>query len=249
MRKRRYYPGILALAAAVTVAPAGIGTAWSYFTTYAEAAGGYTIRLGDRTEITEDFTDWTKHVVIANEESAEPVYIRVRAFCGSQYTIVYSGEGWTLGSDGYYYYNTIVNGGGTTAPLDLKIEGISEEPEAMESFNVVVIYESTPVKHHEDGTPYSVQETDWSEILDTGSTVSTGKEEDDRETENAGTGRTNDSQEGAVAGSTDSQEDAATGRSGIQEGSTGGEPGSREDEDAVNSAGTETGTTEGGGES
>ena len=57
MRKRRYYPGILALAAAVTVAPAGIGTAWSYFTTYAEAAGGYTIRLGDRTEITEDFTD------------------------------------------------------------------------------------------------------------------------------------------------------------------------------------------------
>ena len=177
------------------------------------------------------------------------MYIRVRAFCGSQYTIVYSGEGWILGSDGYYYYNTIVNGGGTTAPLDLKIEGIPEEPEAMESFNVVVIYESTPVKHREDGTPYSVQETDWSEILDTGSTVSTGKEEDDRETENAGTGRTNDSQEGAVAGSTDSQEDAATGRSGIQEGSTGGESGSREDEDAVNSAGTETGTTEGGGES
>ena len=93
MKKRNFYPQVLALTAAVTVASAGIGKAWSYFTTYAEAAGGYTIQLGDRTEITEDFTDWTKHVTITNEESSEPVYIRVRAFCGSQYTLVYSGEG------------------------------------------------------------------------------------------------------------------------------------------------------------
>ncbi len=177
MKNRKYYPGVLALAAAFTVASAGIGTAWSYFTTYAEAAGGYTIRLGDRTEIREDFSDWTKHVTIDNQESSEPVYIRVRAFCGSQYTIVYSGEGWTLGDDGYYYYDRIVDGGGKTATLDLKIEGIPEDPETMESFNVVVIYESTPVKYHEDGSPYSVEETDWDEILDTGSTESTGNAE------------------------------------------------------------------------
>ena len=50
------------------------------------------------------------------------------------------------------------------------------DPEEMERFNVVVIYESTPVKYHEDGTPYTVEETDWSELLDTGSTVSGGTE-------------------------------------------------------------------------
>lgn len=176
MKRRRFYPGALALAALTAVAFAGIGEAWSYFTTYAEAAGGYTIQLGDRTEITEEFTDWTKHVVIENVESSEPVYIRARAFCGSQYTLVYSGEGWTQGSDGYYYYGNIVNGGASTGQLDIRIENIPADPEEMERFNVVVIYESTPVKYHEDGTPYTVEETDWSELLDTGSTVSGGTE-------------------------------------------------------------------------
>lgn len=37
---------------------------------------------------------------------------------------------------------------------------------------MVVIYESTPVKYHEDGSAYTVEETDWDEILDTGSTES-----------------------------------------------------------------------------
>ena len=176
MKRRRFYPGALALAALTAVAFAGIGEAWSYFTTYAEAAGGYTIQLGDRTEITEEFTDWTKHVVIENVESSEPVYIRARAFCGSQYTLVYSGEGWIQGSDGYYYYGNIVNGGASTGQLDIRIENIPADPEEMERFNVVVIYESTPVKYHEDGSPYTVEETDWSELLDTGSTVSGGTE-------------------------------------------------------------------------
>jgi len=186
MKKRKYYPGVLACAAALTVASAGIGQAWSYFTTYAEASGGYTIHLGDRTEITETFTEWTKHVVIANEESSEPVYIRVRAFCGSQYTITYSGEGWTQGSDGYYYYNSAVDGGGATGALDLKIENIPETPEDKASFNVIVIYESTSVKHHEDGSAYTIEETDWSELLDTGNTESTGTPKETESGQDAG---------------------------------------------------------------
>ena len=174
MKKKRHYPGVLALAAVAVVASAGIGTTWSYFTTYTEAAGGYTISLGDRTEITERFTEWTKHLTIANEPDSQPVYIRAKAFCGSQYTITYSGEGWTQGSDGYYYYNSAVDGGGATGALDLKIENIPETPEDKASFNVIVIYESTSVKHHEDGSAYTIEETDWSELLDTGNTESTG---------------------------------------------------------------------------
>lgn len=195
MKKRNFYPQVLALTAAVTVASAGIGKAWSYFTTYAEAAGGYTIQLGDRTEITEDFTDWTKHVTITNEESSEPVYIRVRAFCGSQYTLVYSGEGWTQGNDGYYYYNEMVNGGASTGKLDVRIENIPEDPEEMARFNVVVIYESTPVKYHEDGSAYTIQETDWNELLDTGSTESSGTEST-QDGENADNEENSDTAEG-----------------------------------------------------
>lgn len=175
MKKRKYFPGVLALAAVCAVASAGIGKTWSYFTTYTEAAGGYPIQLGDRTDITEDFTEWTKHVTIANEPGSEPVYIRAKAFCGSQYTITYSGEGWTWNEeDGYYYYNYAVEGGKSTESLNLKIDGIPENPEDLERFNVVVIYESTPVKYHEDGSAYTVEVTDWDEILDTGSTESSG---------------------------------------------------------------------------
>lgn len=177
--KKRYYPAVLSLCTAVMIAGAGIGKTWAYFTTYTEAAGGYTLKLGDRTEIKEDFSDWTKHVVITNEEGSNPVYIRVKAFCASPYTIEYSGEGWSLAADGYYYYEKAVSGAAgqnMTAPLDLKIGGIPSDPEAMERFNVIVIYESTPVRYHEDGTPYTVYETDWSVILDTGKTESSGKE-------------------------------------------------------------------------
>lgn len=184
MKRRRFYPEILALTAIVGVASAGIGSAWSYFTTYAEASGGYTIELGDKTEIKETFSDWTKHVVIDNEEGSEPVYIRVRAFCGSQYTLeyLYDRTHWRPGDDGYYYYNRIVNGGESTDALDIKIYGIPENPEDMESFNVVVIYESTAVKYHEDGTPYHpVTETDWGELLDTGGTGSGGTEKGEGE--------------------------------------------------------------------
>lgn len=180
MRKKRYYPALLALAAVIAVAGAGIGKTWAYFTTFSEAAGGYTIRLGDRTEVTEEFSNQTKHMVITSDADSEPVYIRAKAFSGSPYPLLYSGDGWTLGADDYYYYSKIVNGGESTEALDIRIENIPVDGEKAEKdyFNVVVIYESTPVKYHEDGTAYTIQETDWSELLDNGSTTGTNQPQD-----------------------------------------------------------------------
>ena len=88
MKKTKYF---LTLLAATTIVSAGIGKAWAYFTTYTEASGGYRIDLGDRTEITEEFEDWTKHVEISCEEGSEPVYIRARAFC-TEYPLEYRGN-------------------------------------------------------------------------------------------------------------------------------------------------------------
>ena len=147
------------------VMTAGIGKAWAFFTTYASAEGSITITLGDETEITEEFSNWEKRVTITSNADSEPVYIRAKAFGSGNYPLVYSGNGWSLGEDDYYYYSEIVPGGGQTSVLSVKIENVPEEDlEDGTSFNVVVVYESTPVMYREDGTPYA----DWNVVLDDG---------------------------------------------------------------------------------
>lgn len=155
---------LAALAVSLTLS-AGAGSAWAYFTTYTDAAGGYTLELGDKTTVSENFSSWTKQVSITSREDSQPVYVRARAFCGSEYTLVYSGsEKWSPNSDGYYYYSDILNAGESTEILDVKIENIPEDVKNGDNFNVVVIYETTPVRYREDGTPYA----DWSAKLNTG---------------------------------------------------------------------------------
>ena len=166
MKKRNLFRNILLISFAVVfVLAAGIGDAWAYFTTYARAQGGYIIKLGYETEIEEEFSNWEKRVVISSKSDSQPVYIRARAFCGGEYELTYSGSNWTLGSDGYWYYNNIVYGGDHTDELRVKIENIPENPEETPEFNVVVIYESTPVGYDAQGNPYA----DWTKKLDTGS--------------------------------------------------------------------------------
>lgn len=149
----------LAAFAAVLILAGSAGSAWAYFTTYVEAQGTQTIMLGDQTAVEEpDVSDWTKHVVVASKEGSQPVYVRVKAFSGSQYPLNYSGSAkWTPGAGGYYYYSDILNAGGKTEELLIKITGVPEEiKEAME-LNVAVIYETTPVLYDENGDPYA----DW----------------------------------------------------------------------------------------
>lgn len=163
MKKKTVFLTALAV---ILVLTAAIDSAWAYFTTYAEAKGGHALSLGDETKVEEDFSSWTKHVSIQSDADSEPVYIRVKAFCGSEYKLVFSDKSgkWSPGADGYYYYSDIVNGGEATAELQVKIENVPEDVTDAESFNVVVIYESTPVLYREDGTPYG----DWTNKVNTG---------------------------------------------------------------------------------
>lgn len=163
MKKKTAFLTALAV---ILVLAASIDSAWAYFTTYAEAKGGHTLSLGDKTKVEEDFSAWTKHVSIQSDPDSEPVYIRVKAFCGSEYKLVFSDKSgkWSPGSDGYYYYSDIVNGGEATKELQVKIENVPKDVTDADSFNVVVIYESTPVLYKEDGTPYA----DWKNKVNTG---------------------------------------------------------------------------------
>lgn len=163
MKKKTWF---LAAAAVILALTAAVDDAWAYFTTYAQAKGGYTLSLGDKTTVEEEFSAWTKHVVIANSEDSEPVYVRVKAFCGSEYALVYSDENgkWSPGGDGYYYYKDVVNGGGATDELLVKIEQVPEDVSDASQFHVVIVYETVPVLYREDGTPYA----DWTQKAETG---------------------------------------------------------------------------------
>ncbi len=162
---------VLAAAAALGLtAVAAAGTASAYFTTYATARGGHTVRLGHQSQVREEFSQWTKHISLENTGEKE-TYVRVKVFAGSVYGLEYSGNGkWRAGEDGYWYYDDILAVGDSTDILDVHIELPVVTDEAgnrvpyTEDFNVVVIQECTAVRYMEDGTPYA----DWDAVLDKG---------------------------------------------------------------------------------
>ena len=146
MRKRNLI--LITLVFALIIC-ATIQPAIAYFTTYVRAKGGHPVTMGD---------------------------------------IEVSGSGWTaLQQDGYYYYGTsqtaltALNANGDTTQLFVEIKGIpaySTDEKADntafnqlkdgESFSVVVVYESTPVRYNAAGTAYA----DWNaQIVEVGSTT------------------------------------------------------------------------------
>ncbi len=161
MKKRNIF---LTACTIILVCSVSIGSAFAYFTTYTEAKGGYTISLGDKTTIEEPkVSEMTKHIVIKNLEGSEPVWVRARAFGGEVYELIYSDKSgkWLPNSDGYYYYKDILTAGQSTEELLVKIENI---PEDAEDFDIVVVYETTPVLYDENGEPYA----DWTLKVDSG---------------------------------------------------------------------------------
>lgn len=154
---------VLALAAVALALMAQLPMAWGYFSTYTEAKGRVVLQPWKvETEINEKVSDWTKHVVVTNSADGSPVYVRAKAFAGEGLDITYeTGGNWTLGEDGYYYYNGILEPKAETPELLVKINNPPKEGEDGQQFNVVVIYESTPVRYNEAGDAFA----DWQKEL------------------------------------------------------------------------------------
>ncbi len=112
----------------------------------------------DVLSLQEEFYDWTKHVLIESNENNEPMYIRAIAFCPSNIELVYSGEMWTQGDEGYYYYSDVLGSGEATTELNIQIWNVPVEYVMEgEQFNVIVVYEAVPVLYTEEGEAYA----DW----------------------------------------------------------------------------------------
>nr|WP_300787462.1 hypothetical protein [uncultured Acetatifactor sp.] len=182
MKKRNILAAVKAMAYAMTAAlilTASVGSAWSYFTTYTSASGSHAIDLGNETRVVERFSDSTKRLTITND-SLQPVYVRATAFSGSGYPLSYSDASglWVDGGDGYHYYSQSLparqeTAEGTvasqTSELEVRITfPVDEEVEDGDGFNVVVVYESVPVRYDGDGNELKPWEIDWTEELKSG---------------------------------------------------------------------------------
>lgn len=148
MKKR--VTGILIAVALLTIAAAGIGPASAYFTDRDEGSQSHAVQLGDSTTVTEE-ADWNKKVMITNDAaSTEAIWVRSQAFAALdiQKQLKYSGSGWTQGDNGWWYYSKPVDPGKTADTLNIQLPDKDNPviPEAKENktFNVIVVYETTP---------------------------------------------------------------------------------------------------------
>ena len=143
---------ILPALAVILVIGLAVGTAIAYFTAHTEASGSEKVNLGFETIIEEKVESTQKTVTIRNS-GPESVWVRVTAF--SAYDLDYSKtKGWTKSDDdGYWYYDKILAAGESTT--DNLIVGISRPAEEtqIDDFNVIVLYECTPVQYDENGNP------------------------------------------------------------------------------------------------
>ena len=155
----------VAAAALVLVAGATAGKALAYFTTYVTAQGGQELSLGFTTTIpNEKVENWQKSITIENTGDKD-CYVRVKAFAGDKYGLTYadgSGGKWSLGAEGYYYWQDILAPGAVTGTLIVKIDKL----DARESFNVIVVQECIPVPYDENGNPVPWDQVDWNEPAD-----------------------------------------------------------------------------------
>ena len=156
------------------------------------------------------------------KEGSDPVYVRARAFCGSQYELIYAGNDWLAADDGFYLYKGIVEGGKTTTELTITVKG----EEKKNSFDVTVIYESIPVQYDEDGNtlnPVVKTESgeranpavDWNKKLDVIESNPAGEITDSPDTNPDGASGSGGTQD-QTPGSGESQ-DQASGSGGTQD--------------------------------
>lgn len=157
MRLQKVVPVLLAVA---LICLSKVEHANAYFTTYVTSIGGYTVRWGHHEKIEESFNDWSKYVSISSQEGSVPVFVRVRAFCGADCKLEYTGNDWTRSGD-YYYYNKPLMGGEKTTALRIAIVDIPDNPKEDDNFNVVVIYETVPAQYSADGVMLEPIGADW----------------------------------------------------------------------------------------
>jgi hypothetical protein len=204
--------GLLTATAIMLVLSAMMGSVWAYFSTYATAQGGITLHMGHEEKVDEDFDSWQKVLNITSTPDSRPVYVRARGFC-ADYNLSYSGQNWgELQDDGWVYYqgkdskqpcllpgeslNPYEKGADKQYPGDALLVQILDVPSSgdvtlkdADSFNVIVVYETTEIQYDTKGDIIPPEKADWSRKVQT-YRAGNGTNTEKAATENTDTGST-----------------------------------------------------------
>ena len=147
------------LAAAVTLtASLSVGSALAYFTTYCTAEGSVTMNMGFTDTDIDEYVKEGKHIKIRNTGGYD-CFVRGRAFAPNDVVLSQeetTKEHWTYNeSDHYWYYNGVLSAEQETE--ELWIQYTLDANSAADEFNIIVVYECTPVLYDDNGNPYA----DW----------------------------------------------------------------------------------------
>jgi hypothetical protein len=177
---RAFRAWMYAAIAVMLIMSATMGSAWAYFTSYAKAKGGVTLKLGHEEHIDEEFDNWEKVIDLTSTADSNPVYLRMRAY-SAEYPVTYENNAnWTKDGDWMYYNNALQPGKKLSDSGDELLVQINNVPESDnpelkdgKTFNVIVVYESTEVQYDEQGNMIPATAADWSKKVDTNRRSST----------------------------------------------------------------------------
>ncbi len=154
---------VLACLALVLILISEVKGSLAYFTTYTTVGGSQKIgKLSGDTEV-EEKVDGNKKTVTVKNTGEIPCYVRVRAYAGELFTLVYSGENWSENEkkDGWYYYVLPLEPNEVSAALTIEINWDSSI--VADDFEVIVVEEFVPASYNEDGSTYG----DWDAVITT----------------------------------------------------------------------------------
>lgn len=151
---------ILLIAAVLAILTGSVGGALAYFTASASARGQRSLSIvKPTTHVEETVVSGTKHVSVVNDKDSQPVFVRVRAFCGEEYQLETSSQdsAWVQQGD-FWTYRQVLQPGTSTPELLIHIKELPAAVNGDEHFNIVVVEETSPVAYTPQGVPYAVWE-------------------------------------------------------------------------------------------
>ena len=149
MIKKTY---ILSFVSLLLILGITVKSTMSYFYTYTDAKGSFTVSLDDESFIEEDPPTLNiKNLKISNT-GKDPIFVRVKAILPDPEVAKLSqaskDAGWTeKGQDDFYYYTKVLESGDM---IEIKFDlNMPESLKAGEEYNIVLLYEATPALYNE----------------------------------------------------------------------------------------------------